>query len=349
MNTRFQKIILGLLVVSCVCLTGLLLQAHTKGETLQGAIDAAKITDDEAIRSSVEENSRITALNAEISERQQALGNTPEAQETKRRAATLVVINQLKLAHEKNPPAARQKPPPTPASGGLLFSPELLSDPEYNQLFAQQNRRRIARSEGARLHSLGLSEEVIDKVVTALTENYMAFIDYRAVSGKSGIPGDFSKQQNALMDRQLLELMGEETFKRWQKLNEPPESQVVVVPNPTGTGGRSYAMQSHESLVRDAKSYLTSKLGTRLSYTDTPLQNEQGEKLAEILANHASTPGNPVYKALYNEAFIAQSAAVLSPPQVEALRQFKAEQDASVKRSKLPKSSELPRNTLPAK
>jgi len=52
---------------------------------------------------------------------------------------------------------------------------------------------------------------------------------------------------------------------------------------------------------------------------------------------------------LYDDAFIQKSAAILSPPQVEALRQFKAEQDASTKRGKLPKSSELPRNALPAK
>ena len=275
MNTRFQKIVLGLIVVLCAGLTGLWLQARTNGKTLQAALTTAQATADEALRSSAEDNNRITALNAEISEQQKALGHTPKAQETKRRAAALVVIEQLKLAHEKTPPTPRQKAPPNGPTGGPFLFLELLSDPEYNQLYAQQNLRMTRYIEGRKLRELGLSPEAFEKVITILAEKQMSLTDYHQITGNTRSSGDFAKQLTEASDKALKEVMGEEIFRRWEATDEP---KMVFVPNATGTG--MHAVASHEALVAQAKQYLP-KLSTRLSYTDTPLAAEQTGQLAE--------------------------------------------------------------------
>ena len=136
--------------------------------------------------------------------------------------------------------------------------------------------------------------------------------------------------------------MGEETFQRWKAMNE---TKTVFVPNATGSGNRGYAVYSHEALVAQANSFLMPKLALRLSYSDAPLQAQQADQLAELLANNVTKPDDQIYQLRYADSFIAQAGQVLSPVQVQALREFQDELYASTKREKLPKSSELPRNT----
>lgn len=343
MTIPSSKFTLGLLVCVAIGAGALLIQARTTKRELLQSIASVRADLGSQDRLYSDEKKRIEQLNIEISGQQKALDILPGSLEVVRKAATLAVIDQLKQDHDKNPPAPRQKPPPTGPSG--YFFPELLSDPEYNRIYAELERRMIRMTEEKKLRSLGLSDESIDKIVSVLTEHTMALTDYRAVSGKPGIPGDFSKQQNELRDRQLQALMGDETFGRWQKQHEQPETKIVYAPNPSGNGMTGYAVQSHEALVTDAKNYLMPKLALRLSYTEAPLQNEQADQLAEILANCSAAPGKNIFKAMTEDVFIQQASQALSPLQVQALRDFQAEQQASAKRAKLPKSSELPRNS----
>lgn len=344
MKTRPSCLGLGLLLTISAALAASWIQAHGKQAALQQSITSIQAQLDESNRTSSEYQNATRKLSAEIAALETALGNSPGALEQKRRASALAVIESLKAAHANNPPISRPKPPPMGPTGSRF--PELLADPEYNQLYAQEARRLVKWSQGPKLKMLGLSTDVFEKVVSVLAEQEMAFTDYGALTGNAGIRGDFYKKQKEITDRQLLDLMGEDAFKRWQKITEV---QTVFVPNANGNGGRGYSMQSHEALVTEANQYLTPKLALRLSYSDAPLQKEQASQLAEILANSCTAPGTRIYQAMFSEPFIQQAAQVLSPTQIDALKQLKAEQDASTKRGKLPKSSELPRNATPAK
>lgn len=68
------------------------------------------------------------------------------------------------------------------------------------------------------------------------------------------------------------------------------------------------------------------KLARRLSYAETPLQREQVSQLAEILASCSSEPGDMVFRVMYSDEFITQAAQVLACSQIQALREFQAEQ-----------------------
>lgn len=344
MKMRPAYLGLGLLLTLSAGLAASWVHAHGTQTALKQSIASTQAQLDDTNRTSIEYQNALQRLAGEITTRETALGNSPGAFEDKRRASALAIIESLKGAHEKNPPVPRQKPPPMGPTGSLF--PELLSDPEYNQLYALETRRMVKWSQGEKLKMLGVPADVLEKVISALAEQEMAFTDYRALTGSAGIRGEFYTKQKETTDRQLLDLMGEDTFKHWQKITE---TQNVFIPNANGNGGRGHSVPSHEALVADANRILTPRPALRLSYSDSPLQKNQADQLAEILANCSTGPGNKTYQAMYSNDFIQQAAQVLSPPQVEALRQFKAEQDASTKRTKLSKSSELPRNTLPAK
>lgn len=346
MNPRFSKLVFALLLVLSVSLASLWLRAHIVQNALLQSIATARTDLTAAAEQTAVEQNHGAALSTDLIEKQNTLAQAPGALEAMRRTSALVVINRLKLAHEKNPPAPRQKQPPM-GQYGFSF-PELLSDPEYNQLYAQQERRWAKLSQGPKLRKLGLSAEACEKAISILTEDAMAYTDYRQITGSAGIKGDFYKQQTEATDHQLQELMGEEVFQRWKAMNE---TNTIFVPNAAGSGGRGYNVQSHEALVAQANSIIGAKLALRLSYSDAPLQRQQAGQLAEILANCVSTPGpgSYVYQAIFADSFIAQAGQVLSPVQVQALREFQAEQQARDKRYKLPKSSELPRNAQNAK
>jgi len=338
MNPRFSKLIFTLLIVLSVSLAGVWLRAHAAQNALLQSITTARADLDAAAQWTTAEQNRSAALAGDLAEKQNALTQGPGALEAMRRASALVVINQLKLAHEKHPAAPRQKQPPMPQNGNAS---ELLSDPEYNQLYAQQEHRMTKLIQGPKLLKLGLSAEACEKAISILAEQAMALADYRQLAGSAGIKGDFAKQQAEETDRQLQTLMGDETLQRWKSMNE---TNTIFIPNATGSGGRGYAVESHEALVAQANSFLVPKLGIRLSYSDAPLQTKQADQLAELLANNSTKPGDRIYQIMFTDTFITKAEQVLSPVQVDALRQFQSEQQAIAKRNKLPKSSELPRS-----
>ncbi len=343
MNPRFSKLIFALLIVLSIGLAGVWLRAHAAQNGLLASIATARADLVAAARQTTDEQNHSAALASDIDEKQTALAHAPGALEAMRRASALVVINQLKLAHEKNPPAPRQKQPPVPQNGSLN---ELLSDPEYNQLYAQQERRMTKLTQDPNLRKLGLSAEACEKAISILAEQAMALADYRQLTGSAGIKDDFYKHQTEATNNQLQELMGEETFQRWKAINA---TNTIFIPNATGSGGQSYAIESHEALVAEANSYLMPKLAIRLSYSDAPLQKQQADQLAELLANKVTKPRDNIFQIMSTDSFIEQAGQVLSPVQVDALRQFQAEQQATTKRGKLPKSSELPRNVQTTK
>ena len=189
MNPRFSKLVLALLIVASVSLAALWLHAHTAQNTLLGSIAVARADLDAAAQQTTAEQNHSATLASDLAEKQNALTQTPGALESMRRASALIVINQLKLAHENTPPAPRQKQPPMGQNGSSF--PELLSDPEYNQLYAQQGRRMTKLIEGPKLRRLGLPAEACEKAITILSEQAMAFTDYRQLTGSAGIKGDF--------------------------------------------------------------------------------------------------------------------------------------------------------------
>ncbi|MFT3783428.1 MAG: hypothetical protein QM790_15560 [Nibricoccus sp.] len=294
-----------------------------------------------------EQRSDLERINSAVVAKEQAVRASPETLEASRTAATLAVINQIRAKRQVKPTQAKQKPPPMGPNGQLF--PDLLKDPEYSKLYVSFEAQLIRSGYAPEFRQLGLNEAEAEKAVAILAEDRVAVEEFRALSG-GRTTADFTKQQAALTDKQLLELMGEERFQKWKTLTEVHES---AAPTETVTLASGVTITRtglpREALVSQASSYLTGKLGLRLSYSETPLQKEQADRLAEALVSQAS--GEPLYiyrtMFMFTDSFVEQAKSILTPTQVQALREFQAEQEASNKRSKLPKSSELPRNQTP--
>jgi hypothetical protein len=85
-------------------------------------------------------------------------------------------------------------------------------------------------------------------------------------------------------------------------------------------------------------------LATRLSYTGSPLDPATRQRLTEMLQS-MSSPAPRVRTMTFTADFIERARSILQPGQVAALDELRTEYEAAGARSRLPKTSELPRTT----
>lgn len=338
MKTPWSRWVLWAGLISVVILAGLYLRAEIQLRNF-----AATLAQLEADCSSAEQKAATLRSTVEQVPKETTLlvvdeKSTPE--ET-RHNATLAVIARIKAAHEATPTLQPKKRIPPPVGPMGLYFPELLSDPEYSAAYLVHLRSGLRTFKKPELLRLGLSDEVSEKIITVLAERQMALEDSKQLAGdRKGVPGKLRTAITEDTNRQLLQLMGSDVYQKYMA----SEPTVVVVPNADGKGGTGYYVPSHETLVADSRSMLVPRLATRLSFSEAPLQPAQADQLAELLAASSTGLGDRPYKIMFTDAFIEKTSAVLSPNQVEALRQLQAEQKAAEQRAKLPKSSELPRS-----
>jgi len=260
---------------------------------------------------------------AELAERVALLEQARQIPEVARREATLRVILTLKAARGDSPPAPKVLPPPHPKNGG--YFPELLDDPEYFALQLESWRSYEGRMTDERMRKLGIPPDVRRQVIDLEFDTYFTSMESERFSGDQA-----AERQAAIAatsatrsenDTRLRSLLGDEMFDRFKS----PEGRDLV------------SADSH---------YL--QLAMRLSYSDTPLTSDDIARIdAEIKALGSPTRWEDVRQ--HTAAVDARVRAVLRPEQVAAIDALKAEQEAWTLRSKLPKSSELPRTTRKAR
>ncbi|MBI2511530.1 MAG: hypothetical protein HYV96_06090 [Opitutae bacterium] len=259
-------------------------------------------------------------MQLDVAERKRVVLATQSAAD-RARANVGGYIARLKAEHAGRAPLVRLPPPPMTMGGGRIF-PELMSDPEYNALYARRTRLWLESYRGGVLRGLGVSEEVVAKAVDLLAEEQTSLVDLQSLNAGK----DYTKLRTQLQNEtaaQLQALLGEETYKRYVGETEP---------------------------VRGDARYATTSLERRLSYSVEPLTDEQKaqlrayeaaqdygskeffQKQAQIIREARKTGTIPV-----DEARLAFYRSVLTPQQMEAVDELHREAEAGLKRSLLPK------------
>lgn len=325
---RAKPFLLVLFVLVAVVLGVAWLRLRTQTEALRAerrTLEAAHAAR-QLSRSALER--RLVESQAMVAERKRSVLVTLSAAERAR--LTLGSLVQRLKAGQAGRTLVASLPPPPIAAGGGMFFPELMSDPEYNRLFARVQRRFTERRFGAVLRQLGVNEEAIGKAVDLLTEDQASAMDLHNLAGTtpaSGMTGPFAHvrvQQREDTQKQLKALLGDENYNRYKYETEGAGAQLK---------------------------HATENLERRLYYSDEPLSAEQQARLQSYEA--AQDYGSREYfqkVAKFDRearktgvipvdaAKLAFYRSVLTPRQMEAVEELHREREAALKRELLPKT-----------
>ena len=201
---------------------------------------------------------------------------------------------------------------------GAFFA--AMENPQIQRLMQIQQKAGLDQQYAKLFKSLALTPEQLDKFKNLLVEKRTAMMDVLAAAREQGI--------NPRSDPQA-----------FQKLVSDAQSAVDdSIRSTIGDAGFSQ-YQNYEKTLPERNTVAT--VATSLSYTSTPLTDDQQERLTAILAANAppSRSSNPLPigfgpgggtggTARINDTDIAQAAGVLSADQLAALRELQQQQQA---------------------
>ncbi len=222
----------------------------------------------------------------------------------------------------------------------------LANDPEFQRLMAIQVKGRISQTYAPLFKSLNLSPDQLAQFQSLLAEKQQALADVMGAAREQGInprqdPDAFKTlvgQALAQSDQAIQQALGDAAYQQYQQYQ-----QTLPERNTVGT------------------------LSQSLSYTQTPLTEDQASQLQAILAANqpqragngtAGTDGNtgPSPMALLNGGgqarvtadAITQASGVLSAPQLAALQQIQEQQQAQQQLQQLMRASQQGSGGTPA-
>jgi hypothetical protein len=228
---------------------------------------------------------------------------------------------EARLAETRPTPAATRADPAR--ARAAIASP--LDNPATQRMMATTLKSTLDQRYGALFRQLKLSPADLDKFKDLLTERQMSTLDaVRALQSQGGgaasareLPELMRKVQGDV-DESIRGLLGDDRFQQYQDFNQNLASYTLL-----------------EQIER------------RLSYTSSPLQQNQSTALARVLIETAQPNpalggmGNlvqslggssPMVTALVQRPIsddtIARAQGILEPAQVDVLRQIQAEQQA---------------------
>jgi hypothetical protein len=215
----------------------------------------------------------------------------------------------------------------------------LLDNPEFNQLWNAQQKFALDGRYSALFKNLNLSPADLDKFKSLLVEKQSAVLDVMAAAREQGLnprdPADRAQLATLLqtaqaqVDNNIRQTLGDGQYAQYQNYEQTLPQRSVV-----------------------------SQLAQSLSYSGSPLQDTQAEQLVNILAANAPTRnqgaggagglfaamgggGGPMAGFFGNraapitDAAVNQAAAILTAPQVTALQQLQAQQQAQQQIAKI--------------
>jgi hypothetical protein len=328
-STRFRIVLLSTGMVSGLILTLVWGRLKARAQVLSAECEALRAAGDALTRDEVAWRARASEVNSEIAARKtQVLASLSAGERARPRVGPLLM--RMKAEHAHLGPANRLPPPPRSPSGGSLF-PELMSDPEYNALFAKTSRS-LFQDHARALRKLGVNEETVQKAVDLLTEEFVSAADLHNLTGSSPSRPTSAPEYTKLREQlerdtqtQLKQLLGDHLYLRFSNDTDPSKRALQI---PT------------EALER------------RLSYSPEPLTTIQLEQLQSFEASRGDprelqradaqrmrearkTGVIPV-----DEAKVAFYRSVLTPRQMEAVEELHREREAALKRELLPKYQE---------
>ena len=204
----------------------------------------------------------------------------------------------------------------------------MMERPEVQRLMAMQQRASLDGRYASLFKGLALTPDQLDKFKDLLVEKRTSMLDVMAAAREQGInprsdPEAFSKlvaHAQAEIDNNIRATIGDSGFSQYEDYEKTMPQRTVV-----------------------------GQLEQRLSYSATPLTQQQSEQMVSILAstsparaNSTNTlraafgNGGPVVTAGFGggnssritDATVNQSLGVLAAPQLDALKQLQQEQEA---------------------
>lgn len=199
---------------------------------------------------------------------------------------------------------------------------ELLQDPEFAAAWHTQQKAMLDGPYAALFQRLRLPPEQTDQLKSLLAERFTARMDVMNAARAQGLSGrenraelqQLLEQAQAEIDQGIRELLGEAGYAEFQRYEQtgPQRSTVRQLEQRLSYSGAPLTPAQAETLV------------TILS--DTPGSTPSGRSDVVLFGPAATTaPGPP---GAVSDAAIARAQAILSPQQVEALRQLQREQAA---------------------
>jgi hypothetical protein len=203
----------------------------------------------------------------------------------------------------------------------------LLSDPEFSQLWNSQQKFALDARYSALFKNLNLSAADLDKFKNMLVEKQSAVLDVMAAAREQGLnPRDSADRA------QLAALL------------QTAQTQVENSIRQTLGDGQYAQYQNYEQTLPQRN--IVTQLAQSLSYSGSPLQDSQAEQLVNILAANSPTnsqSGGGLFAAMgggggpgmfgnrstqITDAAVTQAGAILTAPQLGALQQLQAQQQA---------------------
>ncbi len=196
----------------------------------------------------------------------------------------------------------------------------LMQTPEFARALAAQQKSALDARYADLFRRLNLPPEMIDRLKDLLLERQSANADVMAAAREQGLGGPEDRaalrllveQAQAETDAAIRATLGEAGYAEYQFYNQSQPQRAVV-----------------------------SQLETKLSYGGAPLAQSQSDQLVRILAESASARGaqggggfggrggpSGGSGSIVTDEALAKAQSVLSPPQMEALKQLQAEQRA---------------------
>ena len=268
-----------------------------------------------------------------------------------RRALTVV-------ATEGDPAAEDPSAPVRPSAGrfnwrnGMNNLATLLDNPEFSKLWNAQQKSGLDARYAALFKDLNLSPADLDKFKSLLVEKQNAMLDVMAAAREQGLnprdPTDRAQLATLLqtaqaqVDNNILQTLGAGQYAQYQNYEQTLPQRSVV-----------------------------NQLAQSLSYSGSPLQDAQAQQLVNILAANAPVAGQgagsggslfaatgggggPMAGVFGNRAApitdsaITQAGAILTAPQVVALQQLQAQQQAQQQIARILRQANAGGNTAPA-
>lgn len=326
MRTQSLMTVIGL--GACVVLAWFIYDTRQQIDAVANERKHIEATVKEAAQQIADTQRDIATVAAQTSERRQLILATLPAAERMRNVVG-PLLARIKEEHLRNPPPAPEPPPPFPPNGS--FFPELMGDPEYSQCVKEWYRLIWGERHRKRLTELGLTAEKIGRVVDLIAEKEMVQQDFRSLLGENASTVDAQRKQREAREnvmREIEQTMGAEAFDRF--LESVPHPNVRIGPGGTRTETVEYTREF--PMPSATKRDQIGQLERRLSYSNEPLTDGQATRIVD------ATLRSGRYVPAYSDAM----REFLTPGQQFAIDELQAEQEASRRRSKLPKVETTP-------
>ena len=226
-----------------------------------------------------------------------------------------------------------------PAGGRFGMFAEMAANPEFQKLMAIQMKGRISQVYGPLFKSLSLSPDQLAQFQTLLADKQQALVDVMQAAREQGLnprtdPDGFKTLLNqavSQVDANIQQALGDAGYQQYQQYQQTlPERNVV------------------------------NTLQQQLSYTQTPLSDDQASQMIPLLAQNQpqragggtagvgnggdAGPGvfslmNGGGNAKVTNDALAQASGVLSVPQLSVLQQIQEQQQAQQQMRQLMRSA----------